>query len=79
MIPNKKYKGKVKLKPAAENPEENSGAVADSPKKSEPSPGFKDFEAPSIGTPTMKSHTALFLKKAMSKSVTPNKKLSQVK
>eukprot|EP00088_Acartia_fossae_P035340 TRINITY_DN363_c0_g2_i11.p1 TRINITY_DN363_c0_g2~~TRINITY_DN363_c0_g2_i11.p1 ORF type:complete len:871 (-),score=354.25 TRINITY_DN363_c0_g2_i11:199-2757(-) len=73
VIPNKKYKGKVKLKPAAENPEEN-----DSPKKSEPSPGFKDFEPPSIGTPTMKSHTALFLKKAMSKSVTPKKKLSQV-
>lgn len=41
-----------------------------------PAPGFPDFESPKMSTP--KSHTAVFLKKAMSKSATPKKKMSKL-
>lgn len=40
--------------------------------------GFEDFSAPTITTPKIKSNTATFLKKAVSKSATPKKKLSQM-
>jgi len=40
--------------------------------------GFKDFASPTVTTPGKNTHTAQFLKKALSKSNTPKKKLSQV-
>ena len=40
---------------------------------------FPGFEPPQVSTPVLKkSHTAVFLKKAMSKSVTPKKKAKNV-
>ena len=69
VVPSKKNKGDVKHKSESES-------VAPS---SPPQKGFEDFSAPTITTPKMKSHTATFLKKAVSKSATPKKKLSQVR
>jgi len=61
VLPNKKYKGNTKLTPPKLAPE--------------PSQGLPHFEKPKISTPNLeKSHTALFLKKALSKSATPKKK-----
>lgn len=67
ILPSKKYKGDVKLAPAAESTGLNS-----------PQKGFEDFSEPTMTTPKITSHTAKFLKKAMSKSATPKKKLSQI-
>ena len=44
-----------------------------------PLASFPGFEPPEVSTPILKkSHTAVFLKKAMSKSVTPKKKAKSV-
>jgi hypothetical protein len=40
--------------------------------------GFKDFAAPTVTTPGKNTHTAQYLKKVLSKSNTPKKKLSQI-
>merc|ERR1712080_494742 len=64
VLPNKKYKGKDKLKPASEAQE-----------------GFPGFDPPSISKTTPKTSgtkTASFLKKAMSKSVSPKLKKSKL-
>lgn len=61
-MPNKKYKGTAKLSPV-----------------SPVSSGFPEFDSPTVSTPNLaKSHTAVFLKKAMSKSATPKKKLKRL-
>ena len=59
VLPNKKYKGESKLSPVS----------------SPLSTGFPEFDSPKVSTPNLtKSHTAVFLKKALSKSATPKKK-----
>jgi len=79
VIPSKKYKGDQKLKPAKSC--SNGFKEYDSPKGKTPkscSNGFKEFDSPTVTTPKSMSHTAKFLKKAMSQSATPKKKLSQI-
>ena len=64
-MPNKKYKGTAKLSPVSP--------------VSPVSSGFPEFDSPTVSTPNLaKSHTAVFLKKAMSKSATPKKKLKRL-
>jgi len=57
-------------------PEDQENGSSASVVEAAPSKGFKGFESPKVSTP--KSHTAVFLKKAMSKSATPKKKLSKI-
>jgi len=61
--PSKKHKDEEKVKPVKSC-----------------SNGFKEFDSATVTTPKPQSlsHTAKFLKKAMSKSATPKKKLSQI-